>query len=127
MPVCEQRCKRHIRKEISGELIVSGGHPSKVLEAAESIFDPMSFAVAASIEGYFTLAVGWAWNDGNYYCGTQILTKSIRVVTFISQQTSGTAQAAQAAQQGRGGCDVGHVGGGENQGEWAAEDVGEPM
>jgi hypothetical protein len=52
------------------------------------------------------------------------LTKAIRVVTFISEQISG---AAQAAQQGRGGCDVGHIAGGEHQGEWAAEDVGERM
>jgi hypothetical protein len=84
----------------------------------------MSFMVTAFVEEYFSLSVVSAWNDRNHARVAQISTKGVRIVTFIGQQIS---RAAQAADQGRGGGDVRHVSGGEGKPEWAAEDIGERM
>lgn len=112
------------RQKIPPELVVTGGDPSEILDAAEGVLDQMPFSVSRLVVGNLPLAVRPAGNNGPCSLLTQGFAKRVCIVALVGDEM---LRAAQIVRKQFGGPHVAHVAGREAQREWAPDHVGEDM
>ena len=87
------------RKEVSGELVVSGGDAAKVLEAAEHTFDEVALTILDGVIRDQRLAPSDRGDDGFDVLPGQQMTQLVGVVSFVGEESSD--RAGEPQQRGR--------------------------
>src|ERR1700731_1800074 len=77
MPICDESYEMNSGQEIPGELVVSGGDATEVLEPAEASFDDISAFVGAPVE---------AMDDGLCAAPNDFAAKVVAVIPFVGEE-----------------------------------------
>ena len=86
MALWEVLNKAASRKEVLGELVVSRGDASPILEPAEATFDDVAVLVGLLVMADFLLAVGFTRNDGLDASLFKEGSDGIGVIGFIGEE-----------------------------------------
>ena len=106
--------------EVPGELVVAGGDPAPVLQAAEAAFDQVPATIGSLVVGDRGLARARGGDDGfRSGCG-ETVAQVPRVVALVGDQAD---RRRFLVQQGGCGRDVGVVRGGEGEGDRSAASI----
>jgi len=73
-------------QEIPGELVVSGGDATEVLEPAEAAFDDISAFVGALVEVMDDNTVGFVRDDGLCAATNDFAAKVVAVIPFVGEE-----------------------------------------
>ena len=73
-------------EKVSGELIVTGGDPSEILEPAKASLDDVSAFVGAFVEGMEGDTIGLVGNDRSGAGFDDLGAKAIAVISFIGKE-----------------------------------------
>jgi hypothetical protein len=101
-------------EEVSGELVVSGGDGSEILDAAIGAFDDVAPFVAFGIEEEGALAIGFVGDDGDGAAAIEQGAQMIGVIALVADQPGAGCD---VAQQRRCEGDVGDVAAAQAEGE----------
>jgi len=74
------------RQEIPGELVISGGDPSKVREAAEAALDDVAAPVGALAEGVDDNAIGFVGDHRGCAVLDDLAAQSITIITLVGEK-----------------------------------------
>ena len=91
-------------EKVSGELIVSGGDPSEILEPAKASLDDVSAFVGTFVEAMEHNAIRFVGND---WFGTNfddLSAKAVAVISFVSEES---VHSWRESQNGRSGGNIG--------------------
>ena len=111
-------------QEIPGELVVSGGDASKVLEPAEAAFDDISAFVGAFVEAMDDDTVGFVWDHGLSTATNDFAAKVVAVIPFVGEERAHGRRERQNI-----GCrrDIGILAWGQMQDDRPAERIAQRM
>lgn len=84
-PECDEGCECDGGEEVSCELVVACGDPSKVLQAAEGVFDEMAALIAQLVISDVLLAVRATGNDRHDCRLAQMLSQLVGIIALISE------------------------------------------
>jgi hypothetical protein len=107
-----------------GEAVVSCGNSSEVLEAPEHALDGVAVAVEIGREAILPAPVGLGWDVRRGTLALDLATDSVAVIPLITMQDFG---AGHLIEQGIGGSAVGDLAAGQQEGDRAAEAIGQRM
>jgi hypothetical protein len=93
-------------KEVAGELVVSAGDGTEVLDAAVGALDDIAPLVALGVEEEAVLAIGFVGDDGDGAAAVEESARMVGVVALVADQPSAGGD---VAQQRRRDGDVGDV------------------
>ena len=92
------------REKVSGELIVTGGDPSEILEPAKASLDDVSSFVGAFVEAMEHDSIRFIGNDWFGANFDDLGTKAIAVISFVSEES---VHRWREGQNSRGGGNIG--------------------
>ena len=111
-------------QEIPGELVVSGGDATEVLEPAEAAFDDISAFVGAFVEAMDDDTVGLVRNDGLCAATNDFVAKVVAVIPFIGEERAHGRRERQNIGRCR---DIGILAWGQMQDDRPAERIAQRM
>ena len=111
-------------EKVSGELIVSGGDPSEILEPAKASLDDISALVGAFIEAMDDDAVGFVGDDGLGAATNDFTAKVITVIPFVGEEHAHGRRERQNIGRRR---DIGILAWGQMQDDRPAERIAQRM
>ena len=85
-PISDESRKMDGCEKVSGELIVSGGDPSEILEPAKASLDDVSAFVGALVEAVERDSIGFVGNDWFGANFDDLRAKAVAVISFISEE-----------------------------------------
>lgn len=107
-----------------GEAVVTGGDPAEVLEAAEHALDGIAVAIEVGREAVLPAPVGLG---RDVRCDALALDLAAHGVTVVALVAVQNRRRRHLLEQGISGGAVGHVAAGQQEGERAAEAIGQRM
>jgi hypothetical protein len=111
-------------QEIPGELVVSGGSSTEVLEPAEAALYDIPASVGALVEAVDDDTVGFVGNDGLGAATNDFGAKVVAVIAFVGEQRAHGGRERQ--NMGRS-CDIGILTWGKMKNDWPAERIAQRM
>jgi len=111
-------------QEIPGELVVSGGDATEVLEPAEAAFDDISAFVGAFVEAMDDDAVGFVGDDGLGAATYDFAAKVVAVIPFVGEERAHGRRERQNIGRRR---DIGILARGQMQNDRPAERIAQRM
>jgi len=111
-------------QEIPGELVVSGGDATEVLEPAEAAFDDISAFVGALVEVMDDNAVGFVRDDGLCAATNDFTAKVVAFIPFVGEERAHGRRERQNIGRCR---DVGILAWGQMQDDRPAERIAQRM
>lgn len=111
-------------EEIPRQLVVSGGDPPEVLEAAEAALDDVSSLVGSFVEAMKEDAIGLVGNDGQCAALDDLRAQRVTVIPFVRDQRAHGWRERQNLGRGR---DIGILAGGQMKNDRPAERIAQRM
>ena len=85
-PTCDESSEMNGSQEIPGELVVSGGDATEVLEPAEAAFDDLLAFVGALVERMDDDTDGVVWDYGLGAATDDFTAKAVTVIPFVGEE-----------------------------------------
>ena len=106
------------------EAVVSGGNPAKILDAPEHALDGVAISVEDGRKAVLPASIGLGRNVRRGALALDLATDGVAVVTLVAVQDR---RFGHLVEQGVGGGAVGHLAASQQEGDRAAEAIGQRM